>query len=86
MSDDASKYFPDAGALLARYQASAVFVLVLDGVRGSGGCPAFNIPNGPDGQPDKAVLSRQARAVMNMMRFIASDLEKRFVLPGDRAS
>lgn len=85
---DLSKYFPDALALQQRYQADVVFLCVLGGTKGTGGCPAFSLQGGDPrmSSPDARRLSALALALSRMMRFIADDLEKRFVRPEDRSS
>jgi len=69
-----SKYMADCAAIQQHYDAEGVLLVVVGGRLG------------PDGQPERRTASRGAKQMARMMRFIADDLERRFVLPEDASS
>ncbi len=73
MSDDVSKLFPYAAALLAETGARAVIVTAWGSPRGMNGCaPAFVFDMKPEGA---AANSEMLRAIRDHLRLIADRME-----------
>lgn len=84
MTDDVSKLFPYAAALLGELRAEAVVVYAYGSATGMNGCaPALLLDKRPTEEAGRN-NARIIRAVANHLRIVADNLEKDTVSAGLR--
>jgi hypothetical protein len=84
MSDDVSRLFPYAAALLAELEARAVVVLAYGSATGMNGCAPALVLNRDQTDEAGRENARTVRAVANHLRLVADNLEKDMAAAGVR--